>query len=69
MLERPSLLLVAQPDDALPGAKGEMKVIRALKGHVTVVDRISSEATPTSVLNPNCDDAASSWLLLDLADS
>jgi tetratricopeptide (TPR) repeat protein len=32
MLEKPSLLLVAQPEDSLPGVKGEIKVIkRALK--------------------------------------
>jgi hypothetical protein len=30
MLDKPSLLLVARPDDSLPGVKGEIKVIRAL---------------------------------------
>ncbi len=51
MLERPSLLLVAQPDDSLPGVNGEIKVIqRALKGRVTVTDLVSSEATPSSVV-------------------
>ena len=47
----PSLLLVAQPDDKLPGVKGEIKVIqRALKTRVTVTGLISAEATPSSVL-------------------
>ena len=50
MLDKPSLLLVAQPDDSLPGVKGEIKVIRALKARVRVKSLISSEATPSSVL-------------------
>jgi CHAT domain-containing protein/tetratricopeptide (TPR) repeat protein len=50
MLERPSLLLVAQPDHSLPGVKGEIKVIRALKSQVAVTDLVSSEANPTSVV-------------------
>jgi CHAT domain-containing protein len=51
MLEKPSLLLVAQPEDSLPGVKGEIKVIqRALKAQVTVTSLVSSEATPTSVI-------------------
>jgi CHAT domain-containing protein len=50
-LEMPSLLLVAQPDDSLPGVNGEVKVIeRALKAQVTVASLVSSEATPSSVL-------------------
>ena len=50
-LERPSLLLVAQPDDSLPGVNAEIKVIeRALKARVTVTGLVSSEATPSSVL-------------------
>jgi CHAT domain-containing protein/tetratricopeptide (TPR) repeat protein len=49
-LERPSLLLVAQPEDSLPGVKGEIKVIRALKSRVTVTSLVSSEANPTSVV-------------------
>ena len=50
-LEKPSLLLVAQPDDSLPGVNGEIKVIeRALKARVAVTGLISSEATPSSVL-------------------
>jgi CHAT domain-containing protein len=49
MLEKPSLIIVAQPED-LPGAKGETKAIkRALKG-VTVTSLVSSEVTPTSVI-------------------
>jgi CHAT domain-containing protein/tetratricopeptide (TPR) repeat protein len=52
MLERPSLLLVAQPDDSLPGVKGEIKgiLVRALKSRVMVTGLVSSEATPTSVV-------------------
>ena len=47
----PSLLLVAQPDDKLPGVNGEIKVIqRALKTRVTVTGLVSAEATPSSVL-------------------
>ncbi|KAH9059495.1 CHAT domain-containing protein [Lactarius vividus] len=49
-LEKPSLLLVAQPDDSLPGVKGEIKVIRALKAQTTVADLVSSEATASSVV-------------------
>ncbi|KAI9462872.1 CHAT domain-containing protein [Lactarius psammicola] len=49
--EKPSLLLVAQPNDSLPGVHGEMKVIqRALKARVTVTSLVSSEATPSSVV-------------------
>jgi tetratricopeptide (TPR) repeat protein len=47
---RPSLLLVAQPEDSLPGVKGEIKVIRRLEEWVTVASLVSSEATPTSVV-------------------
>jgi CHAT domain-containing protein len=50
MLSKPSLLLVARPDDSLPGVNGEIKVIRALKSRVTVTDLVSSKATPTSVV-------------------
>ena len=51
MLKRPSLLLVAQPDDKLPGVNGEIKVIqRALRARVTVTGLVSAEATPSSVL-------------------
>jgi CHAT domain-containing protein len=49
--KRPSLLLVAQPDDLLPGVHGEIKVIqRALQTRVTVTGLVSAEATPSSVL-------------------
>jgi CHAT domain-containing protein len=51
VLEKPPLLLVARPDDSLPGVKGEIKVIRALKSRVTVTGLVSSEATPTSVVD------------------
>ena len=51
MLEEPSLLLVAQPDDSLPGVKGEIKVIRqALKARVKVIGLVSSKSTPPSVI-------------------
>jgi hypothetical protein len=49
--EKPSLLLVAQPEDSLPGVNGEIRVIeRALKAQIEVAGLISSEATPSSVL-------------------
>jgi tetratricopeptide (TPR) repeat protein len=49
--ERPSFLLVAQPEDSLPGVNGEIRVIeRALKARIEVAGLISSEATPSSVL-------------------
>jgi CHAT domain-containing protein/tetratricopeptide (TPR) repeat protein len=50
MLDKPSLLLVARPDDSLPGVEGEIKVIQALKSRVAVTSLISSEAAPTSVV-------------------
>ena len=50
ILERPTLLLVAQPDHDLPGVKGEIKVIRKLGEQVLVADLVSSDATPTSVI-------------------
>ncbi|KAH8981067.1 CHAT domain-containing protein [Lactarius akahatsu] len=50
MLEKPSLLLVAQPDDSLPGVKGEIKVIRKLEERVTAIELVSREATPASVI-------------------
>ncbi|KAH9005615.1 CHAT domain-containing protein [Lactarius hatsudake] len=49
-LEKPSLLLVAQPDDSLPGVKGEIKVIRSLEPRVTVADLVSSDAISSSVV-------------------
>ncbi|KAH9162881.1 CHAT domain-containing protein [Lactarius sanguifluus] len=50
MLDKPLLLLVAQPEDSLPGVKGEIKAIRSLEPRVTVGDLVSSEATPSSVV-------------------
>ncbi|KAH9019078.1 CHAT domain-containing protein [Lactarius pseudohatsudake] len=51
MLGKPSLLLVAQPDDSLPGVNGEIKVIqRALKARALVTGLVSREATPSSVV-------------------
>jgi CHAT domain-containing protein len=51
MPKQPSLLLVAQPDDLLPGVNGEIKVIRrALQARLTVTGLVSGEATPSSVL-------------------
>ncbi|KAH9162888.1 CHAT domain-containing protein [Lactarius sanguifluus] len=50
MLDKPLLLLVAQPEDSLPGVKGEIKAIRSLEPRVTVSDLVSSEATPSSVV-------------------
>ena len=49
-LGKPSLLLVAQPDDSLPGVTGEIKVIeRALHARVAMTRLVSGEATPSSV--------------------
>ncbi|KAH8992707.1 CHAT domain-containing protein [Lactarius akahatsu] len=50
MQEKPSLLLVAQPEDSLPGVKGEIKAIRSFESRVTVTRLVSSEATPSSVV-------------------
>ncbi|KAH9025971.1 CHAT domain-containing protein [Lactarius pseudohatsudake] len=50
ILDKPSLLLVAQPGDTLPGVKGEIKVLRKLEERVTVTSLVSSEATPASVV-------------------
>jgi tetratricopeptide (TPR) repeat protein len=51
-LKKPSLLLVAQPDDSLPGVTGEIEVIleRAIKARVAVTGLVSSRATPSTVL-------------------
>ena len=49
-LGKPSLLLVAQPGLDLPSVEGEIKVIRKLGDHVSVTNLISSDATPTSVI-------------------
>jgi CHAT domain-containing protein len=51
MLERPSLLFVAQPDDDLPGVNGEIKVIQqVLNTQVTETSLISGGATSSSIL-------------------
>jgi hypothetical protein len=50
MLERPSLLLVAQPDDSIPGVKGEIKVIQNLEERVAVTGLVSIEVTPLPYL-------------------
>ncbi|KAH9047509.1 CHAT domain-containing protein [Lactarius deliciosus] len=50
MLEKPSLLLVAQPEDSLPGVMGEIKAIRSLEPQVMVADLVSGKATPSSVV-------------------
>jgi tetratricopeptide (TPR) repeat protein len=48
---KPSLLLVAQPNDLLPGVNGEIKVMRrALQGRLSMASLVSGEATPYSVL-------------------
>ncbi|KAH9047137.1 CHAT domain-containing protein [Lactarius hengduanensis] len=49
-LDKLSLLLVAQPDDSLPGVDGEAEIIRKLEAPVTVTGLVSSEATPASVV-------------------
>jgi CHAT domain-containing protein/tetratricopeptide (TPR) repeat protein len=51
-LEKPSLLLVARPDDALPGVTGEIKVIleRALKARIAVTSLVSNRARHSTVL-------------------
>ncbi|KAH9171555.1 CHAT domain-containing protein [Lactarius sanguifluus] len=48
MLDKPSLLLVAQPDDSLPGVWGEMNVVQALNARVT--NLVSDAAIPSSVV-------------------
>jgi len=47
--ERPSLLLVAQPDESMPGAWDEMSLIQHLKTTVTTLT--SKKATPSAVMN------------------
>jgi CHAT domain-containing protein/tetratricopeptide (TPR) repeat protein len=47
--DRPSILLVAQPDPSLPTVGGEIQVVRALDTDVTIL--ISEAATPTAVLD------------------
>ena len=50
ILAKPSLLLVAQPNDSLPGVKGEIKIIRSFEPRVAVTGLVSGEATLTSVV-------------------
>ena len=47
-LEKPSILLVAQPDESMPGAWDEISHIRRLKTTVTTL--ISKKATPPAVV-------------------
>jgi hypothetical protein len=49
-LEKPSLLLVAQPDFSLPVRREIKHIQRAFNSRVTVKSLISSEAIPTSVI-------------------
>ena len=46
--EKPSILLVAQPDEFIPGAWDEVSLIRRLKTTVTTL--ISKKATPSAVI-------------------
>ncbi|KAI9435659.1 CHAT domain-containing protein [Lactarius psammicola] len=48
-LDRPSLLLVAQPDPSLPTVGGEIQVVQALDTEVTSL--ISEAATPAAVVD------------------
>jgi len=47
-LEKPSILLVAQPDESMPGAWAEISHIRRLETTVTTL--ISKRATPSAVM-------------------
>ncbi|KAI0298175.1 CHAT domain-containing protein [Multifurca ochricompacta] len=47
-LKKPSVLLMAQPDETLPGAWEEMEVVQAVNAKVTTL--IGEMATPTAVL-------------------
>ncbi|KAI0298375.1 hypothetical protein B0F90DRAFT_1669104 [Multifurca ochricompacta] len=47
---QPSLLLVANPDESLPGAFGEMSVIQSLKSRVPVATLCGKNATPADVV-------------------
>ena len=46
--DKPSLLLVSQPDESLPGVWGEMEVVQALTARVTSL--VLDAATPSSVV-------------------
>ncbi|KAH9029063.1 CHAT domain-containing protein [Lactarius pseudohatsudake] len=48
-LDRPSLLLVAQPDPTIPTVGGEIKVVRSLDTEVTSL--LSEAATPATVID------------------
>ncbi|KAH9033971.1 CHAT domain-containing protein [Lactarius deliciosus] len=48
-LDRPSLLLVAQPDPTIPTVGGEIKVVRSLDTKVTSL--LSEAATPATVID------------------
>ena len=48
--DKPSLLLVAQPEDNLPGVRGEIKVIQKFGEQAQVTALVSSEATLASVV-------------------
>ncbi|KAH8991517.1 CHAT domain-containing protein [Lactarius akahatsu] len=48
-LDRPSILLVAQPDPSLPTVEGEIQVIQRLDTNVTSL--ISEAATPTATID------------------
>ncbi|KAI9444064.1 CHAT domain-containing protein, partial [Lactarius indigo] len=48
--KNPRYYLLPNQTDSLPGVKGEIRVIRSLEPRVTVADLVSSEATPSSVV-------------------
>ncbi|KAI0294715.1 CHAT domain-containing protein [Multifurca ochricompacta] len=50
MSYQPSLLLVANPDESLPGAFGEMKIIQSLNSRVPVTTLCGKNATPAGVV-------------------
>ncbi|KAI0293149.1 CHAT domain-containing protein [Multifurca ochricompacta] len=47
---QPSLLLVANPDESLPGAFGEMAIIQSLNSQVPVTTLCGKNATPAGVV-------------------
>ncbi|KAH9014462.1 CHAT domain-containing protein [Lactarius hengduanensis] len=49
-LDRPSLLLVAQPDPSLPTVGGEIQVVQRLDSDTEVTSLISEAATPAAVI-------------------
>ncbi|KAI0298367.1 CHAT domain-containing protein [Multifurca ochricompacta] len=50
MSYKPSLLLVANPDESLPGAFGEMEIIQSLNLRVPVATLCGKNATPADVV-------------------